>query len=928
MEFLIGTSVLAAGYLLSKNGNKTTNNSNQTIKSRLNNKTIYNSNNIETVKLIEKKKANRNFSKTKDAINTNVIPPYFNQKIFNDNNKSIKFLQSNQNTLNKTKGPYISRLSGQPITKENFTHSNMSPFFGGSVKQNTYEHANTPILELHTGTSKHCINKTEIKPMFKPSKNINNTYGTKHSISEQLDRFTGSKIRNNEVPIKSLIVGPGLANGYTNIPSGGFHQGDTRDYIMPKSVDEIRTKSNPKLTYKGRIITGKSFNNKRKVIGSVSKNRPDTFYKSGPERLFTTVGSTTKEKLRPCIIYKDTNRKITKSYHGVGAPVSKKSKMRSKYKKTSKNIYKGDGPRNANLSGKWKNEKFSDYGKKNYNLPSNERDITGQRTHTSNVTSIVKAIVAPLEDILRTTKKENVIGNIRQSGNFKSSNPKLTVYDPNDIARTTIKETNIHDTGLGHLKGPNRMTVYDPNDVAKTTIKEIHILNKRNGNISGPNKLITYDPNDIARTTIKETNIHNIRSGNMNSRSRGVVYDPNDVARTTIKETTVEEVRSGQLTPFQKAIVYDPNDVARTTIKETNIHDNRSGNMNGKSKSVVYNPNDRTRTTIKETTISDVRSGNLAGYNKAIAYDPNDTTRTTIKETNIHDTRTGYIQNTNGHKGVVIDPIHGKPKLTIRNTTKPEETILNMNTYNKHIAYDPNDVARTTSKETNIHNTRSGNMNSSKKNVVYDPNDIARTTVRETTENNNRTGNVSNLEKHDAGYLTNPKKAPNTNRQFTTKEYTGVMSGDQTGSSGYGYITAGTQALNTNRQFTSKSYSGSATSKNTKPMSYQDIYNATINHVKEGTLEGRNPTPSNVSLTSGLENVNVNVKKLEDDYINNRDLKNTKVYNSINQIDPCSVTKLKDQLNNEQISNRINPSLLNAFKKNPYTKPLDSHFHS
>ena len=928
MEFLIGGSILGAGYFLSKQrpSNK---NKMEKIKSRVNNNTIYSSNNIDIAKNIEKNKAKENFSKVGDAMNTNIIPPYFNQKIFNNHNQPIKYLQRPVNTRsrNNNSNTITSKLSGESITRENFTHNNMVPFFGGSVKQNTYEHANQPLLELYTGTNSNCINKTETAPMFKPTRNINNTHGTQHSISNELDRFSKSKIRNNEVPIQKILVGPGLNNGFTDKPSGGFQQANLREFIMPKTVDEIRTKSNPKLTYKGRIITGKSINDKRKQIGNVTKYRPETFYKSGPERLFTTVGANTKDKLRPCIVYKETNRKVTKSYHGSGYANTKKSKKRQNFRKSSKNNYKTDGPRNANLTGQWKNEKYHDYGKRNFDMPSNERDVTGSRTHTTNLTSIVKAMVAPLEDVLRTTKKENVIGNIRQSGNFKSSNPsKLTVYDPNDVARTTIKETNIHDTRNGYLKGPNRLTVYDPNNVARTTIKETNIKNKRNGNLSGPNKLITYDPNDIARTTIKETNIHDVRTGNMALRQRGVVHDPNDIARKTIKETTIDDTRSGHLTSYQKSIVYDPNDIARTTMKETNIHDVRTGQMNSRSRGVVYDPNDIARKTIKETTIDDTRSGHLSAYQKAIAYDPNDIARTTMKETSIHDVRTGNLQNTVGNKGVVIDPVTGKARTTIRNTTKNEESILNMNNISKHIVYDPNDVARTTIKETNIDNNHTGSVNTYSKSIVYDPNDIARTTTKETTENNNRQGNVGNLEKTDAGYLTNPKHAPNTNRQFTTKEYTGIMEGDVGG--GYGYITNKKQVNNTNRQFTSREYSGTANSTTSKPMSYQDIYNATITSVKEETLKRRNPTPSNVSLPSGSENVNINIKKLESDYQNNRKPNSTKIYSTLNKIPECAVTQTKDQLNNEELSKRIEPSLLDAFKQNPYSKPLDSHFHS
>ena len=62
-----------------------------------------------------------------------------------------------------------------------------------------------------------------------------------------------------------------------------------------------------------------------------------------------------------------------------------------------------------------------DYGKTSIKLNKNERDITGTRTHTSNLTSIVKALMAPILDIVKSTKKENNIGNIRQSGNLGSS---------------------------------------------------------------------------------------------------------------------------------------------------------------------------------------------------------------------------------------------------------------------------------------------------------------------------------------------------------------------------------------------------------------------------------------------------------------------------------------------------------------------------
>jgi hypothetical protein len=61
---------------------------------------------------------------------------------------------------------------------------------------------------------------------------------------------------------------------------------------------------------------------------------------------------------------------------------------------------------------------------------------------------------------------------------------------------------------------------------------------------------VVYDPNDLARTTIKETNIHNYHSGNLgkNAPSRGVVYDPSNVPKRTTKETTITNNVSGSVT--------------------------------------------------------------------------------------------------------------------------------------------------------------------------------------------------------------------------------------------------------------------------------------------------------------------------------------------------------------------------------------------
>ena len=731
----------------------------------------------------------------------------------------------------------FSKLTGLPIKEEEFTHNNMVPFFGSNVKQNTSEYANNQILENYTGVSNYSISKSEIEPMFDPSKNSGNVYGTPNIDEKMYNRYIPSRYKQDQKLMDPIKVGPGLDQGYTSKPSGGFHQADTRKYIIPKTTNDLRVKNNPKNVYKGRLIPGKAINSKRTMISKVSKNLPETYQKHGPERYFTTVGAVRKKTKRGKFVDKKTNRQNTsKSYTGPAGPSDRvKPKKRGEYMKSTKNTYKTSGPRNVNINGEWHNQKIGDYGKSNVLLSEQERATTEDKTILSNFSSVVKAMIAPFADILKPSKKENFVGSIRPSGNVQVAMPgKMTIYDPNDVARTTIKETNIHNNNNGNLTGPKKLTIYDPNDIAKKTIKETNIHDNRIGNINrGAHKTTIYDPNDVTRTTIKETNIHDNRTGNIN---RGV----------------------------RKATIYDPNDVTRTTIKETNIHDNRTGNIN-------------------------------RGVEKMTVYDPNDIARTTIKETNIHDNRTGNIDNIE-KTGIVWDP-ENIAKTTVRETLENEDTVINL--------------------------SKQGPSNL----PVHDPCDVARTTIKETNIENKREGNYSRSDLVKEGYSSNPKFAPNTNRQFTSNiDYTGLASGDTLGGGGDGYQTAEYHAPNTNKQFTSeKDYTGIASTQDAnKPMSYQDIYNATMNNMKTEISTGREPTLSSVKFSSGEENVKICIKKKESDIVNERKLIASRVYNSIPQKNMRGVTSIRDTLNSATLEERINPNILDTFKKNPYTKPLSS----
>ena len=62
----------------------------------------------------------------------------------------------------------------------------------------------------------------------------------------------------NVKPFVSENVGPGLNRGYTTLGSGGYNSGmESRDRWIAKSVDELRVKTNPKVTYGGVVLGAK-----------------------------------------------------------------------------------------------------------------------------------------------------------------------------------------------------------------------------------------------------------------------------------------------------------------------------------------------------------------------------------------------------------------------------------------------------------------------------------------------------------------------------------------------------------------------------------------------------------------------------------------------------------------------------------------------
>jgi hypothetical protein len=128
----------------------------------------------------------------------------------------------------------------------------------------------------------------------------------------------------------------------------------------------------------------------------------------------------------------------------------------------------------------------------------------------------------------------------------------------------------------------------------------------------------------------------------------------------------------------------------------------------------------------------------------------------------------------------------------------------------------------------------------------------------------------------------------------------------------------------TKKQTTNFEYSGNAGSYLHGSMANDQYLRADLNPNKEIIAQGRAPTTENTKLMNGMDTLNVDIKKIESDYFNPRINNIDKVYGEIPTDNTCKFTQDKDTLDNVKLSDRLDPTMLDPFKANPYTQSLAS----
>ena len=436
-------------------------------------------------------------------------------------------------------------LSGMQMQQADYIHNNMVPFLKGNVTQNVDVERMSNYTDRMSGNDSLYMKKTEVPCLFKPS--INDQVCSRGMRNN--DEFLKSRVvdplsRNNEFPIQQIRVGPGLNRGYSSAGVGGFQQIDALRYGAPPDLQANKPKTDQTSKTFQIPFQGPKTNNvtKRSMTENVVKNLPERTFEQNKENFFVTTGAYTKPTERSNQNIKETNAPLGHIEYTGGA-------------KDTINL------QNTN----------DDYGKANVVVYDNERNNYETKTVVTNLTSLVNAVVNPLVDTMKNSIKEYLIDAPRQEGMMNPQMPQaVTVHDPNDITRTTIKETTIHDAEKLNLKGEDG-TYSSIQDDAKTTTKETTIHDAEKLNLKGEDGTYTAIQDD-AKTTTKETLIHDSAKLNVKA-GEGTYTEMQDKARTTTNETlAVKDVYRNIGGVVYKTVAYSTDLVAKTTTKETTIH--------------------------------------------------------------------------------------------------------------------------------------------------------------------------------------------------------------------------------------------------------------------------------------------------------------------------------------------------------------------
>ena len=376
------------------------------------------------------------------TVNQYDTPSVYSDRYFNPN-----IPNSLSSAYTKSVGPadYYS-LTGDKVNASYFEHNNMVPFFGSNLRTTrTDPNSTESIMDNYTGSGSQTIRKKEQAPLFAPQENYQWAHGAPNSTDFYLSRQNPSTKMSNVKPFADQRVAPGIGLGYGTEGGGGFNSGlNARDMYLDKNVDELRVANNPKAgenTLLGREGPAVSMITNRGIHGNVEKNRVDTTFELSADHMLPAKAYQTSQTARAININKEQAREFTdRDYTGAAGFNVPAQYVEGEFM-PSKHIDLGELPLLPAYNIGANGPRDGDYGIYSKKAYPNNRTVNKQDDYFGAIGGAFGTVVAPLLDMLRPSRKENTVGNLRPYQNPSTTVPESYIFNPADRPGPTIRET-------------------------------------------------------------------------------------------------------------------------------------------------------------------------------------------------------------------------------------------------------------------------------------------------------------------------------------------------------------------------------------------------------------------------------------------------------------------------------------------------------
>jgi hypothetical protein len=641
-----------------------------------------------------------------------------------------------------------------PNSKQ-FSHENQQPFVRrgpSAYQEQARADANDRRLQLFSGSSNQIDYRPKVEraPLFSTLVGAKNIYGDPVRTDEFKSRYGMALTREkrNEKPFQDIKVTPGLGIGYNSVGKHGFH--DQYNYSsMYKTVDELRTLNNPKISYGSYVGPGKK-GDKGPIQGRVVQYKPDTFRERGTKDMVRSKSYINGMKVRDnydpkniATINRGTKENIKMGHAKFNIDKNTPGKFRGNHRESRRENYKNDHPRNIHQY-----ESFKGQGHNNdAYIPDKTQREQGSRVGTVYNSNMQKENYINYNNTPDPTKR-NIHNQYDRTGNVQGNKQQYIAINYNDTPDPTKRTIHNKYDRTGNVQGNKQQYIainYD--DTPDSTKRNIHNKYDRTGNIQGNKKgHITINWNDLPDITKRQIHNELDRAGNPIGNKKGhVTINWNDLPDITKRQIHNKYDRTGNIQGNKQqyvAINYD--DIPDITKRQIHNQYDRTGNIQGNRRGhIAINWNDLPDITKRQIHNELDRAGNPIGNKKGhITINWNDLPDITKRQIHNKYDRTGNVQgNKQQYVAINYDDL---PDLTKRNIHNQYDRSGNVQgNKQQYIAINFNDMPDPTKRD--IHNKydRTGNVKGNKQQYqAIDYDDVPDITKRSIHNKYDRAGNV------------------------------------------------------------------------------------------------------------------------------------------------------------------------------------------